>query len=72
MQNDAWTSEEYKRIQSALLAYSLRTTEIIKDKRGKSDRCQPNVVLEYAVKRFGQGAREEEIKGILLYGIPRI
>jgi hypothetical protein len=72
MKSDEWTNEEYKRIQAALLAYSERTTKIIKGNKRKGDRCQPNTVLEYAVKRFGQGAREEEIKGILLYGIPRV
>lgn len=61
-----WEEGEYARIQRALMAYSLRTSKI--SGKGNAMRCEICPVLEYAVKRFGEGAREEEIKSILLYG----
>lgn len=66
IQNSDWADGEYTLIQRALMEYGIRTTEVVG--KGNSMRCLPNSVLEYAVKRFGEGAREEEIKAILLYG----
>lgn len=64
--NEIWSDEEYARIQAALLAYSLRTTEVCCYRY--QVQAFPDGVLRHAVERFGQGAREEEIKAILLYG----
>lgn len=62
-----WDDDEYERIRSALYAYSARNATVTG--QGNAMRCPPPcAVLRYAIERFGEGAREDEIKAILLYG----
>lgn len=65
--NPIWSEGEYPRIQEAMTAYARRNVKLIY-KRGRVVGCTNDATLQIAAERLGKGAREEEIKAILMYG----